>query len=63
MRTVAPGSTFKTDQEVVRTQTAPWRYNQRECPYCGACSLAGMPGSREAHCKNCGYKDPCCTDH
>ena len=22
--------------------------------------MGDMPGSRDAYCKNCGYKDPCC---
>lgn len=29
------------------------------CPKCG--SLMGdMPGSRDAYCSQCGFKDPCC---
>lgn len=29
------------------------------CPVCK--DIIGiMPGSRDATCKNCGYKDPCC---
>lgn len=29
------------------------------CPKCG--HLIGIiPGSRDAICKNCGFKDPCC---
>lgn len=36
--------------------------NKRECPECGMMSIRGMPGGREATCKNCGYKDPCCYD-
>lgn len=29
------------------------------CPSCG--DLMGiMPGSRDAYCQNCGFKDPCC---
>ncbi len=29
------------------------------CPICG--NIIGiMPGSADAICKNCGFKDPCC---
>ena len=34
----------------------------RKCPECGMKSIKGMPGGRDATCKNCGYKDPCCYD-
>lgn len=31
----------------------------QNCPSCD--NLMGdMPGSRDAYCKTCGYKDPCC---
>lgn len=36
--------------------------NERNCPECGLPSIFGMPGGRDAVCKNCGYKDPCCYD-
>jgi DNA-directed RNA polymerase subunit RPC12/RpoP len=36
--------------------------NERSCPECGLQSIFGMPGGRDAVCKNCGYKDPCCYD-
>jgi len=29
------------------------------CPVCKN-AMGDMPGSRDAYCKNCGYKDPCC---
>ncbi|HVZ58516.1 MAG TPA: hypothetical protein VG935_02085 [Patescibacteria group bacterium] len=29
------------------------------CPVCKT-SIGLMPGSRDAVCHNCGYKDPCC---
>jgi len=29
------------------------------CPECKA-PISDMPGTRDAICKNCGYKDPCC---
>ncbi len=29
------------------------------CPICKK-PMGDMPGSRDAICKNCGYKDPCC---
>jgi len=31
------------------------------CPNCSA-RIGDMPGSRNAHCKTCGFKDPCCGD-
>ena len=31
----------------------------QECPVCGE-SMGDMPGSRDAVCHNCGFKDPCC---
>ncbi|MDP4010791.1 MAG: hypothetical protein Q8P72_01015 [Candidatus Roizmanbacteria bacterium] len=34
----------------------------RPCPECGMNTIKGMPGGRDATCKNCGYKDPCCYD-
>jgi hypothetical protein len=29
------------------------------CVQCQA-FMGDMPGSRDAYCPNCGYKDPCC---
>jgi len=29
------------------------------CPVCKT-PIGDMPGSRDALCHNCGYKDPCC---
>lgn len=29
------------------------------CPNCGEL-MGDMPGSRDAYCSECGYKDPCC---
>lgn len=29
------------------------------CPVCKVI-MGDMPGTRDAVCKNCGYKDPCC---
>jgi hypothetical protein len=29
------------------------------CPVCKT-PMGLMPGSRDAICQNCGYKDPCC---
>lgn len=29
------------------------------CPVCGA-KIGVVAGSRDAICKNCGFKDPCC---
>lgn len=36
-------------------------HNIRPCPNCET-DMYGMPGGRDAHCANCGYKDPCCTE-
>jgi len=33
----------------------------QSCPECGS-QMGDMPGSRDAYCKNCGFKDPCCGD-
>ncbi len=29
------------------------------CPICYTL-MGDMPGSRDAYCQNCGFKDPCC---
>lgn len=34
----------------------------RPCPSCNEMSIKEMPGGRDAVCKFCGYKDPCCYD-
>lgn len=31
----------------------------QDCPNCGE-SMGDMPGSRDAVCHSCGFKDPCC---
>ena len=31
----------------------------KSCPLCQA-QMGDMPGSRDAYCPSCGYKDPCC---
>ncbi|MGB9883214.1 MAG: hypothetical protein ACPLRN_01725 [Microgenomates group bacterium] len=31
----------------------------QNCPLCGKI-ISAMPGTRDAICKNCGFKDPCC---
>lgn len=31
----------------------------QDCPNCGN-MIGAQAGSKEAICKNCGYKDPCC---
>lgn len=54
-------------------QTQPMKYSQRKnpayrkedyrpCPSCGFMTIVGMNGGRDATCKNCGYKEPCCSD-
>jgi hypothetical protein len=42
--------TFVALRYVLRTQP---------CPRCMT-PMGDMPGSRDAYCPNCGYKDPCC---
>ena len=32
---------------------------KQECPLCGF-PIGVVAGSKEAICKNCGFKDPCC---
>lgn len=29
------------------------------CPVCDT-PMGDMPGTRDAYCSNCGFKDPCC---
>lgn len=29
------------------------------CPVCKT-AMGDMPGSRDAYCSQCGFKDPCC---
>lgn len=31
----------------------------QKCPLCGR-KISALPGTRDAVCRNCGYKDPCC---
>ncbi len=31
----------------------------QNCPLCGKI-ISAMPGTRDAICQNCGFKDPCC---
>ncbi|MEK7551036.1 MAG: hypothetical protein AAB532_00330 [Patescibacteria group bacterium] len=31
----------------------------KSCPVCQS-QMGDMPGSRDAYCQTCGYKDPCC---
>ncbi len=31
----------------------------QNCPRCQA-KISALPGTRDAICKNCGFKDPCC---
>lgn len=37
------------------------KYNipTQKCPLCGKI-ISAMPGTRDAICDNCGFKDPCC---
>lgn len=45
-------SSQKVEEELANNNTQP-------CPQCGE-RMGIMPGSRDAVCKNCGFKDPCC---
>ena len=31
----------------------------QQCPKCNVV-MSALPGTRDAVCKNCGFKDPCC---
>ena len=31
----------------------------QKCPVCQTL-MGDMPGTRDAYCSNCGFKDPCC---
>jgi hypothetical protein len=31
----------------------------QNCPLCGE-KISALPGTRDAICQNCGFKDPCC---
>jgi hypothetical protein len=31
----------------------------QSCPLCGE-KISALPGTRDAICQNCGFKDPCC---
>ncbi len=35
------------------------KVRSQDCPACNL-PIGIMPGSRDAVCKNCGYKEPCC---
>ena len=45
----------------VQPQDIKYRKGLRlqSCPSCSF-PMGDMPGSRDAYCQNCGYKDPCC---
>lgn len=43
-------SLWSNPQLILRTQP---------CPVCKT-PMGDMPGSRDAYCPECGYKDPCC---
>lgn len=47
--------------DLVITQDDKYRKDLRlqKCPLCNT-FMGDMPGSRDAYCPNCGYKDPCC---
>ena len=52
------GDNFKRYGQQKRLTENEYLSNQ-PCPECGH-SMGDMPGSRDAVCKVCGYKDPCC---
>lgn len=43
----------------VDTVNASIRIEKQLCPVCGH-EIGVVAGSKEAICKNCGFKDPCC---
>lgn len=54
-------SEFQEEKDSHTRESSPRLYNKRKCPQCGGI-LFGMPGGRDAHCNQCGFKDPCCSD-
>lgn len=49
-------------QDCMNEELVDSRQNIHRCPSCRMFSLKGMPGGRDAICKNCGFKEPCCGD-
>lgn len=45
----------QTETKEVKILTRP----TQPCPMCGT-PIGTVAGSKEAICKNCGFKDPCC---
>jgi predicted RNA-binding Zn-ribbon protein involved in translation (DUF1610 family) len=48
---------YKKDIQKVRKDS--FLIPTQNCPLCGE-KISALPGSRDAVCKNCGFKDPCC---
>jgi transposase len=53
-----------TNQNQLKKLTCKKNSNQyviptQNCPLCGNI-ISALPGTRDAICQNCGYKDPCC---
>lgn len=48
----------KLKETISRDTTGPKKPSQ-PCPKCGF-PIGVVAGSKEAICKNCGFKDPCC---
>ncbi len=47
----------EAEEEGREAKSHPFR--TQFCPRCGGL-MGDMPGMRDAVCRNCGYKDPCC---
>lgn len=55
-----PHNTKKTpSQKLAETEKLLGLMRTQNCPVCNAL-MGDMPGTRDAVCKNCGFKDPCC---
>lgn len=49
----------KTKEEGIYEYVSLGVEHAQLCPVCKSV-ISDMPGSRDAVCHNCGYKDPCC---
>ncbi|KXK25824.1 MAG: hypothetical protein TR69_WS6001001430 [candidate division WS6 bacterium OLB20] len=60
MPVVYSSKTVNTD-EMIAGYKKSWLIEQKKqpCPQCGGL-IGNINGTRDAVCKNCGFKDPCC---
>lgn len=50
---------FKVIKKGDKDQTSIYHVPLIPCPLCGK-DFSAIPGTRDAFCLNCGYKEPCC---